>query len=218
FGIFSSNGQSCIAGSRLFVQRGIYDTFLGRLVDKARRLRIGHPDDPATQISPLIHPKHRDSVERYVALAVEEGGAILCGGARPTGGIYDQGWYYQPTVIAGLSNRARVVQEEIFGPVLVVMPFDDEAALIAEANDSVYGLACGIWTTDYKKAWRVARRIEAATVWINTYKQLSIATPFGGMKDSGMGREKGRLGILEYTNQKSLYFGLNAAPLPWAGR
>lgn len=218
FGIFSSNGQSCIAGSRLFVQRGIYDTFLGRLVDKARRLRIGHPDDPATQISPLIHPKHRDSVERYVALATEEGGAILCGGARPTGGIYDQGWYYQPTVIAGLSNRARVVQEEIFGPVLVVMPFDDEAALIEEANDSVYGLACGIWTTDYKKAWRVARRIEAATVWINTYKQLSIATPFGGMKDSGMGREKGRLGILEYTNQKSLYFGLNAAPLPWAGR
>lgn len=121
-------------------------------------------------------------------------------------------------MIAGLSNRARVVQEEIFGPVLVVMPFDDEAALIEEANDSVYGLACGIWTTDYKKAWRVARWIEAATVWINTYKQLSIATPFGGMKDSGMGREKGRLGILEYTNQKSLYFGLNAAPLPWAGR
>jgi len=153
-----------------------------------------------------------------VALAVEEGGQILCGGARPQGGIYDQGWYYQPTVIGGLTNRARVVQEEIFGPVLVVMPFDDEAALIEEANDSVYGLACGIWTTDYKKAWRVARRIEAATVWINTYKQLSIATPFGGMKDSGMGREKGRLGILEYTNQKSLYFGLNASPLPWAGR
>lgn len=115
-----------------------------------------------------------------------------------------------------MPNSARICQEEIFGPVLVAMPFDDEASLIAQANDSVFGLAAGIWTRDYKRAWRIARALEAGTVWINTYKLFSISTPFSGWKESGMGREKGRLGIREYMQQKSLYWGLNDAPLPWA--
>jgi len=216
FGIFSSSGQSCIAGSRLFVERSIYDRFLDRIVERTRALRIGPGSDPRTQVAPLITAQHREAVERYVGLAREEGATVLCGGERPRGPLYDRGYYYQPTILAGLANSARVCREEIFGPVLVVLPFDDEEDLVAQANDSVYGLACGLWSRDYKKLWRIARRIRAGTVWINTYKLFSIATPFGGMKESGLGREKGRLGIRGYMNQKSLYWGLSDQPLPWA--
>jgi acyl-CoA reductase-like NAD-dependent aldehyde dehydrogenase len=216
YGIFSSSGESCIAGSRLFVQRGLYDAFLERLAAAAARLRVGDPEDERTQMGPLIHEQHRQTVERYVQLGRDEGGRVRVGGARPTGGLYDRGTYYLPTILEGLTNRARVVQEEIFGPVLVAMPFDDEDELVAQANDSVYGLAAGLWTRDYKRAWRVARRLDTGTVWINTYKQFSVSTPFGGTKEAGLGREKGRLGILEYTMQKSLYWGLNERPIPWA--
>jgi betaine-aldehyde dehydrogenase len=216
YGIFSSSGESCIAGSRLFVQRSIYDTFVARLVQGAKRLRVGDPSREDTQMGPLITGQHRDSVERYVALGLEEGGKLLCGGERPSGDGREQGFFYSPTILDGLTNEARICQEEIFGPVLVVLPFDDEASLMREANDSVFGLAAGIWTNDYKRAWRVGRALETGTVWINTYKQFSISTPFGGWKDSGMGREKGHLGIREYMQQKSLYWGMNDAPLPWA--
>ncbi|WP_277188938.1 aldehyde dehydrogenase [Caballeronia sp. BR00000012568055] len=212
YGIFSSSGEACIAGSRLFVERSIYDEFMRRLVAKARELRVGDPSLESTQMGPLITAKHRESVERYVALGLEEGGRLLCGGERPAG----DGFFYQPTILEGLSNRARICQEEIFGPVLIAMPFDDEAALLKDANDSVFGLAAGIWTRDYKRAYRVARALETGTVWINTYKLFSISTPFSGWKESGMGREKGRLGIREYMQQKSLYWGLNDAPMAWA--
>jgi acyl-CoA reductase-like NAD-dependent aldehyde dehydrogenase len=216
YGIFSSSGESCIAGSRLFVQRGLYDAFVERLAAAAARLRVGDPEDERTQMGPLIHEQHRQTVERYVQLGRDEGGRVRVGGARPSGGLYDRGTYYLPTILEGLTNRARVVQEEIFGPVLVAMPFEDEDELVAQANDSVYGLAAGLWTRDYKRAWRVARRLDTGTVWINTYKQFSVSTPFGGTKEAGLGREKGRLGILEYTMQKSLYWGLNERPIPWA--
>lgn len=217
FGVFSSTGQSCIAGSRLFVARERYDEFVGELVARTRRLRVGPGTDPRTQVAPMVHPRHRDSVASYVDLARAEGARVLCGGSEPSGEEYRDGAYYLPTVFDGLPNSARACQEEIFGPVLAALPFDGEDDLVEQANASVYGLACGIWTRDHRKAWRVARRIEAGTVWINTYKQFSISTPFGGMKDSGLGREKGRDGIRCYQRQKSLYWGTGDVPLPWAG-
>lgn len=216
FGIFSSSGESCIAGSRLFVQRRLYADFMQRLVRAAQALRVGDPKDERTQMGPLITPQHRNTIEGFVKLGLDEGGRLLTGGKRPEGAIYEHGNYYTPTILEGLANSARICQEEIFGPVLVALPFDDEEDLVAQANDSVFGLAAGLWTRDYKRAWRVARRLDTGTVWINTYKLFSVSTPFGGTRDSGLGREKGRLGLLEYTSQKSLYWGLNEQPLPWA--
>ena len=216
FGIFSSSGESCIAGSRAFVHRSVYAAFRERLLAGARALRVGDPALEATQMGPLVSGAHRESVERYVALGLAEGGQLLTGGARLAGSLYERGYYYPPTVIEGLPNGARMVQEEIFGPVLALMPWDDEAELVAQCNDNPYGLACGIWTRDYRSAWRLGAALQTGTVWVNTYKQFSSSTPFGGVKLSGTGREKGRLGILEYTTQKSYYWGLNEAPLPWS--
>ena len=207
-GIFEGSGQSCVAGSRLFVQRAC----LGEVVDKvaahARRLVVGEPSDARTQMGPLASFAHRERVEGLVASARAEGGQVLTGGRRPESAGLDAGAYYEPTVIAGLPNTATVCQQEIFGPVLCVLPFDDEDDLVAQANDSAFGLAAGIWTASYPRAWRVAQRLEAGTVWINTYKQLSISTPFGGFKDSGLGREKGIAGMRLYQQQKSVYWGL----------
>lgn len=216
FGIFSSAGQSCIAGSRLFIERSVYNEFLDKLIAKTKTLRVGDPALETTQIGAQISAAHRESIEAYVALARTEGGDVLVGGARPTGPAYDKGFFYSPTIIAGLSNGARVCQEEIFGPVLVVLPFDGEDDLVAQANDSVYGLACGLWTESYRRAVRVGRRIRAGTIWVNTYKMFSIATPFAGHRMSGVGVEKGRLGVRNYMREKSFYWGLNDAPLPWA--
>ena len=216
FGIFSSSGESCIAGSRAFVHRSVYAAFRQRLLAGARALRVGDPALESTQMGPLVSGAHRESVERYLALGLAEGGQLLTGGARLAGSLYERGYYYPPTVIEGLPNGARMVQEEIFGPVLALLPWDDEAELIAQCNDNPYGLACGIWTRDYRSAWRLGAALQTGTVWVNTYKQFSSSTPFGGVKLSGTGREKGRLGILEYTTQKSYYWGLNEAPLPWS--
>ena len=216
FGIFSSTGQSCIAGSRLFVQRSIYNSFVARLVEATEALVTGHPHDAATQVAPLIHPDHRDAVEAFVARAVSDGGKVLTGGRRPDDLTLAAGAYYLPTIISGLTNDSELCREEVFGPVLAVLPFEDEADVIALGNDNQYGLACGIWTRDFPKGWRVARAIQAGTVWINTYKQFSISTPFGGDKESGIGREKGRAGMLAYMRQKSIYQDLTGAPHPWA--
>ncbi|WP_246026625.1 aldehyde dehydrogenase [Paracoccus luteus] len=216
YGIFSSTGQSCIAGARLFVQRGIYDSFVPRLVRAAERLRVGHPGDPATQVSCLVHPDHRAAVETHVAAALAEGAQLLTGGRRPDDPALAEGAYYLPTILSGVPNTARICRDEVFGPVLVVLPFEDEADLIAQANDNDYGLACGVWTRDFPKAWRIGRAINTGTVWINTYKQFSISTPFGGEKDSGMAREKGREGLRAYQAQKAIYTDLTNAPHPWA--
>lgn len=216
FGIFSSSGQSCIAGSRLFVQQNIYDSFLACLIKATRALNVGHPFDPQTQVSSLVHPEHRASVEAFVELARTEGGTIATGGARPGNEDLANGAYYLPTIITGLTNQARTCREEIFGPVLVVMPFTDEADVIEQANDNDYGLACGIWSKDHIRCNRLARAIRAGTVWVNTYKQFSISTPFGGDGESGIGREKGRAGLRAYQRQKSVYEDMSGQPHPWA--
>lgn len=216
FGVFSSTGQSCIAGSRLFVQRGIYDAFVARLVAATKKLKVGHSFEDGTQVGPLIHENHREEVAGHVARALEDGGALLCGGAAPEGAEFAKGSFYLPTIIAGLDNHSRLCREEVFGPVLAVLPFDDEADVIAQGNDNEYGLACGIWTRDFPRAWRLARAIRAGTVWINTYKQFSISTPFGGDGASGIGREKGRQGLRAYMRQKAIYADLTGAPHPWA--
>ncbi|MFD4120072.1 aldehyde dehydrogenase [Alcaligenes faecalis] len=215
YGIFSSSGQACIAGARLFVHANVYEAFMQRLVAKTQALRVGHPEHAATQVGPLIDEKHLNSVDAYVRRAEQEGGQIVVGGHRLTEGDLAQGNYYAPTIITGLGNRASVCQEEIFGPVLVVLPFEDEHDLVQQANDSVYGLAAGLWTENYRKAWQLARALDVGTVWINTYKKFSISTPFGGFKESGVGREKGRLSILSYMQQKSIYMGLSTQPDPW---
>lgn len=212
-GIFGSAGQSCIAGTRLFVEKNIYTEFLQRLVTNTRKIRVGLPDEPETQMGPLISSAHRDKVERYIELAKSEGGRILVGGGRPTEGKLANGWFVEPTIIEGLSNKSRVCQEEIFGPVLVALPFENEEDLVLKANDSVYGLAAGMWTRDYKRAWRIAQLLEAGSVWINTYKQSHIPTAFGGYKDSGIGRQKGLHGIRLYSQVKSIYWGLQETPL-----
>ncbi|MGI3124831.1 aldehyde dehydrogenase [Nitratireductor sp. PBL-C9] len=216
FGIFSSTGQSCIAGARLFVERPIYDQFVERLVAATQRLRVGHPFEADTQVAPMVHIDHRDSVAEHVRRAREEGAEVLIGGGAPEGAAFDKGAYYLPTILAGVDNKARICREEVFGPVLVVLPFDSEEDVIAQANDNEYGLACGLWTRDFPKSWRVGNAIGAGTVWINTYKQFSISTPFGGEKESGMGREKGREGLRAYMAQKSFYTDLSGAPHPWA--
>ena len=215
YGIFSSAGQACIAGSRLFIHASLYDTFVAKLVAKTAKLRVGHPEDPQTQVGPVISEQHLLGIDRYVQQALVEGGKIEVGGQRLTDGELAKGSYYAPTVITGLKNSDSVCQEEIFGPVLVVMSFEDEEALIQDANNSVYGLSAGIWTESYRKAWQLARALEAGTIWVNTYKKFSISTPFGGYKECGIGREKGRLGILAYMQQKSVFFGMDSTPNPW---
>ncbi len=210
-GIFEGSGQSCVAGSRAFVQRGVYAQVVDKLVATARALRVDLPDAPGAEMGPLATFAHRDRVAAMVDAARDAGADILTGGARPGVAGLERGAYYQPTVIAGIDNRAAIAQQEIFGPVLCVIPFDDEDDLIAQANDSAFGLASGIWTADYQRAWRVARALEAGTVWINTYKQLSVATPFGGFKESGIGREKGLGGMRLYQQTKGIYFGMGPA-------
>ncbi|MFW2001049.1 aldehyde dehydrogenase [Acinetobacter ursingii] len=215
YGIFSSAGQACIAGSRLFIHSSIFDQFLTRLVEITKGLRVGHPEQKDVHMGSLINQAHLQSVDRYVQLAKQEGGEVLTGGEALTTGEFAKGSFYLPTIITGLKNQAKVCQEEIFGPVLVVMKYDNEQDLIQQANDSCFGLAAGIWTESYRKAWRISRALEVGTVWINTYKKFSISAPFGGFKDSGIGREKGRLGILSYMQQKSIYMGLSDQPNAW---
>jgi betaine-aldehyde dehydrogenase len=220
YGIFSSSGESCIAGSRCFVHASRYEEFKARIVAGAIALRVGDPSNESTQMGPLISSSHRAGIERYVAIGLAEGGKLLCGGARPAkladGSDAAHGYFYEPTIFEGLTNTAQMCREEIFGPVLALIPYSDDGDLIAQCNDNEYGLASGIWTKDYQHALRLGKALQAGTVWINTYKVFSIATAFGGVKNSGMGREKGYASIMEYMTQKSFYWGLSEHPNPWS--
>lgn len=207
-GIFEGSGQSCVAGSRVFVQRALFGRVVDGLVSRAQALRVDQPDAAGAQMGPMASFEHRDRVSVMVDAARAAGASVVTGGSAPSGQQFDRGAFYLPTVVVGIDNDAAIAQQEIFGPVLCVMPFDTEEDVIAMANRSDYGLAAGIWTEDFSRAWRVARAIEAGTVWVNTYKRLSIAAPFGGFKDSGLGREKGISGLRLYQQSKSIYLGL----------
>jgi acyl-CoA reductase-like NAD-dependent aldehyde dehydrogenase len=203
-GIFSGSGQSCVAGSRVFIQRSIFDKFVSALVERANELVMGPPDAVPTELGPLATFAHRDLVHSLVTRAIEQRADLLCGGEIPQAGALASGAYYPATVISNVTNQSSICQEEVFGPVVAVLPFDDEQDLLSQANESAYGLASGIWTNDLKRAWRVAHKLQTGTIWINTYKQQSISTPFGGYKESGLGREKGIQGMRVYMQTKAI--------------
>ncbi len=203
---FANQGEICLCGSRLFVEKPIYDEFLDRFLAGTKKLRIGDPQDASTDVGALVSEAHRRKVEGYVALAKEEGGDVLIGGRRP-GDLPERvrdGYFLEPTVITGLDCNRRVMQEEIFGPVVTVTPFDSPEEAIAYANGTRYGLSASIWTRDLQKAHRVAAAIETGTVWVNTWLLRDLRVPFGGMKESGVGREGGFDSLAFFTEAKNV--------------
>ncbi|MGJ5755868.1 acyl-CoA reductase-like NAD-dependent aldehyde dehydrogenase [Streptomyces puniciscabiei] len=201
-----NTGQFCMAGPRLLVERPVHDTLVGILAEAVARVPVGDPRDPGTVVGPMAAHKHLKKVEEYVELARKEGARVVVGGERlDLGG----GYYYRPTVISGLSNDSRVVQEEIFGPVLTVQPFATEDEAVTLANSTPYGLASGIQTTSLVRAHRVAERLQAGIVWINDWAMLDPAVPFGGVKDSGFGREYGPEALAAYSKVKSVVVSLD---------
>lgn len=202
-GIFSAAGQSCVAGSRAFVQTTIFDELVGMIVKKASNLVIGDPLDPATEMGPLASAEQLRKVSSYVELGKKEG-MLLCGGERISEGKLAQGYYFQPTIFK-TDNAITIAREEIFGPVLCVIPFENEQDVIRMANDTPFGLAAGVWTRDLGRANRMSRALQAGTVWVNTYRTISHTTPFGGFKDSGYGKENSIEAVKEFTQVKSVW-------------
>ena len=212
FAIYYSAGQSCEARSRLFVQESIYDRFVESFVEKTSRLKVGDPLDPATHMGSLISSKQVDRVHGYVEIGKAEGAQVLTGGSKPGNGL-EKGNFYMPTVLAGVDNKARIAQEEIFGPVVTVIPFKTEADAIQLANDVVYGLAGTIWTTNVGRAHRVAGAIKAGVVTINTPYTAFPGLPFGGYKQSGFGRELSLDALDLYTELKSVLMYIGERPV-----
>ena len=209
--IFSATGQSCVAGSRLIVQDGIYDELLAKLVERAASIRIGDPTDSNSQMGPLATQDQLARIEETVAHAVANGGTLLSGGKRPD--VPTKGWYYEPTIVACPSQDLKIVREEMFGPVLSVLKFKDESEAIALANDTRFGLASGVFTRDIGRALRVTKALRAGIVWVNTYRMVSPMAPFGGYKDSGHGRESGLEAIYDYTRVKTVWLNTSADPI-----
>ncbi|MEW1648773.1 5-carboxymethyl-2-hydroxymuconate semialdehyde dehydrogenase [Streptomyces sp. NPDC091219] len=214
FGVFSLNGERCTAGSRVLVERGVYDDFTTRLAERAAHVRVGDPADPDTQVGALVHPEHYDRVMNYVKIGREEG-RLLAGGARPD--HLDRGNYLQPTVFADVSRDARIFQEEIFGPVVAVAPFDTEDEAVELANATPFGLAAYIWTSDLKRGHRLAHAVESGMVWINSHNVRDLRTPFGGVKASGVGREGGAHSIDFYSDSKIVHIALGDVHVPRFG-
>jgi len=203
---FTNQGQICLCGSRIIVEESIFESFLERFVPAARALVVGDPMDAKTDVGAVISASHRDKIESYVALALADGGTIHCGGERPSGlpSRCREGFFVAPTVITGLPMNCRVNQEEIFGPVVTVTPFRDEAQAVTLANNSPYGLAASLWTGNVSRAHRVAERIACGTVWVNTWLLRDLRVPFGGMRQSGLGREGGDEAIRFFTEVKNV--------------
>ena len=213
FGAFANQGEVCSAGSRLLVQREIYPRMLEALVEKAKRVRLGDPLDRETKMGPLVTREHQEKVLRYIEIGRREG-RLLIGGGAP-GGVLSAGAYVEPTIFADVDNRSRIAQEEIFGPVLVVMPFADEVEAVQLANDTPYGLAGAVWTRDVFKGIRVLKQIRAGILWLNTYHPTYNEAPWGGYKQSGFGRELGAYGLEHYLETKQINLNLSEAPIAW---
>jgi aldehyde dehydrogenase (NAD+) len=204
-GIFAATGQTCIAGSRLLVQESIHDTFVEKLLGVARSARMGDPMDMNTQVGPITTPAQYKKVLEYIDVARGEGATAVLGGAKATAPECGTGWFVQPTIFTGVNNSMRIAQEEVFGPVLSVIRFKDEAEALRIANDVRFGLAAGVWTRDIGRAIRMSERLQAGTVWVNTYRAVSFMAPFGGYKDSGLGRESGQEAINAYLQTKCVW-------------
>lgn len=210
-GIYAAAGQTCIAGSRVFAHRSIYDELLERVAERAKSIVIGDPLQDATELGPLAFSDQLDKVESYVHVGVDEGATLHAGGGRPQVGL--PGYFFEPTVLTDVTNDMRVVREEIFGPVAAIMPFDTEDDVVRLANDTEYGLAAGIWTQNLSRAHRMARSLDAGTVWINTYRAMSPMSPRQGFKNSGVGIEHGQESMREYTRLKSIWVNTDDGPV-----
>ncbi|MFM2066666.1 MAG: hypothetical protein RLZZ584_1575 [Pseudomonadota bacterium] len=215
--IFHNQGQACIAGSRLMLHERIADEFLDRFTTLAASIRLGNPMDPATEMGPLTSRQHRDRVLGYVDVARGEGGELLLGGRAP-GGELAAGCYVEPTIVRARSHTDRVAQEEVFGPFVTVLTFKDDAQALQIANSTDYGLGSGLWTGQLQRAHRFAREMHAGMVWINSYKRVNPGSPFGGVGQSGYGREMGFEAMREYTQVKSVWVNVDAQIAPWYPR
>jgi acyl-CoA reductase-like NAD-dependent aldehyde dehydrogenase len=207
-GIFYNKGEVCAAGSRLFVEQRVHDDFMAKLTERVKTLKVGDPMDRSTRMGPVISKAQMDTVLGYIESGKQEGARVVAGGGRASVGS-GKGYFVQPTIFDGVSNRMKIAREEIFGPVLSVIPFRSIEDGIAEGNETTYGLAAAVWTRDVAKALRAARAIRAGTVWVNAYNLYDAALPFGGFKESGFGRELGAAGMDPYTEVKSVWVDLS---------
>lgn len=214
FGAFANQGEVCSAGSRLLVEKSIYNRMLAALSEKAKRVKLGDPLDRQTKMGPLVSAEHRDKVLSYIEIGKKEG-RLLCGGGVPQRDDLARGFYVEPTIFADVDPKARIAQEEIFGPVLAVIPFDQEEDAIRIANDTIYGLAGAVWTRDVFRGVRVLKQIRAGILWLNTYHPTYNEAPWGGYKQSGFGRELGPYGLSHYLETKQINLNLTDAPLAW---
>ncbi len=212
---FYTQGEVCSNGTRVFVHESIQDAFLARLVEKTRTLKIGDPMDPETQVGALISKDHTEKVLGYIEKGKAEGAKVAVGGGRPEDAALAAGNFVEPTIFAGCADDMTIVREEIFGPVMTVLPFNDDEEVVARANDTEFGLSAGVFTRDLNRAHRVIAKLQAGSCWINTYNITPIAVPFGGMKQSGIGRENGLAAIEHYSQLKSVYVALNGVDSPY---